>query len=45
MPDSLDVMGWDVRDEGLYVIFSKDIPTIVKNWLKPNVEHFLLQND
>jgi alkylresorcinol/alkylpyrone synthase len=44
MSDSLDVMGWDVKDEGLYVIFSKDIPTIVKNWLKPNVEAFLAEN-
>lgn len=44
MDDSLDVMGWDVRDEGLYVIFSKDIPTIVKNWLKPNVDTFLQQH-
>lgn len=45
MADSLDVMGWDVKDEGLYVIFSKDIPTIVKNWLKPNVETFLHQHN
>lgn len=44
MPHSLDVMGWDVKDEGLYVIFSKDIPTIVKNWLKPNVDTFLHQH-
>lgn len=41
MPDSLDVMGWNVKDEGLYVVFSKDIPTIVKQWLKPNVIAFL----
>ena len=45
MPHSLDVMGWDVKDEGLYVIFSKDIPTIVKNWLKPNVDTFLQQQN
>ena len=37
-------MGWDIKDEGLYVIFSKDIPTIVKNWLKPNVDTFLHQH-
>ncbi|MFJ8245233.1 type III polyketide synthase [Peribacillus asahii] len=41
MPNSLDVMGWNVKDEGLYVVFSKDIPTIVKQWLKPNVRAFL----
>ncbi|OEH85521.1 chalcone synthase [Desulfuribacillus stibiiarsenatis] len=41
MPDSEDVMGWDVRNNGLYVIFSKDIPTIIRSWLSPNVEKFL----
>lgn len=44
MPDSEDVMGWDIKNEGLYVVFSKDIPTIIKDWLKPNVEE-LLQNN
>ncbi|OCA90869.1 chalcone synthase [Bacillus sp. FJAT-27225] len=41
MPDSLDVMGWDIKNEGLYVIFSRDIPTIIEGWLKPNVTKFL----
>ncbi|MFZ3590927.1 type III polyketide synthase [Bacillus sp. DJP31] len=41
MPHSEDVMGWDIKNEGLYVIFSKDIPTIITDWLKPNVEKFL----
>ncbi|MDG5785920.1 3-oxoacyl-[acyl-carrier-protein] synthase III C-terminal domain-containing protein [Evansella sp. AB-P1] len=45
MPDSEDVMGWDVRDEGLYVIFSRDIPTVIQKWLKPNVEQFLNGNN
>ncbi|MDQ7863144.1 hypothetical protein RCO48_25160 [Peribacillus frigoritolerans] len=36
--------GWDVKDQGLYVIFSKDIPTIIKDWLKPNVQEFLMEN-
>lgn len=41
MPDSEDVMGWDVKDEGLHVIFSRDIPKIIESWLKPNVDLFL----
>jgi alkylresorcinol/alkylpyrone synthase len=41
LPHSLDVMGWEVKDEGLFVIFSRDIPTIIENWLKPNVTEFL----
>jgi len=45
MPDSLDVMGWDIKNQGLYVIFSRDIPTIVENWLKPNVSSFLEKNN
>ncbi|MCM3566851.1 type III polyketide synthase [Neobacillus mesonae] len=41
MPDSLDVMGWDIKNDGLFVVFSRDIPRIVKDWLKPNVMDFL----
>ncbi|MBM7654863.1 type III polyketide synthase [Neobacillus cucumis] len=41
MPDSLDVMGWDIRNSGLFVIFSRDIPHIIEGWLKPNVISFL----
>ncbi|EPR29980.1 Chalcone synthase-type polyketide synthase [Geobacillus sp. WSUCF1] len=44
MPGSEDVMGWDVRDEGLFVIFSKDIPAIVRSWLRPQVESFLQEH-
>lgn len=41
MPDSEDVMGWDVRDEGLYVVFSKSIPAVVSEWFKPVAKDFL----
>lgn len=44
MPDSEDVMGWELKNEGFHVIFSKDIPTIIKKWLKPNMDEFLLKN-
>ena len=27
MPHSEDVMGWDIRNEGLYVVFAKSIPS------------------
>ncbi|RSL30715.1 type III polyketide synthase [Salibacterium salarium] len=43
MPHSEEVMGWDVMDEGLHVVFSRDIPSIIESWLKPNVEEFLTQ--
>ncbi|TDL33103.1 type III polyketide synthase [Jeotgalibacillus sp. S-D1] len=44
MPDSEDVMGWDVKNNGLHVVFSKDIPTIIRGWLGPFVHEFLAQN-
>lgn len=40
-PDSLDVMGWDVSDDGLRVIFSQDIPSIVRRDLRGVVDAFL----
>lgn len=40
-PQSLDVMGWEVVDDGLKVIFSKDIPSIVRRQVRPVVEQFL----
>lgn len=43
--DSLDVMGWDVKDNGLYVIFSKSIPSLVESWLQQNVASFLAKHD
>lgn len=36
-----DVMGWTLTDDGLNVVFSKDIPTIVRTLLLPNVQQFL----
>jgi len=40
-PDTQDVMGWNVDGDGLHVVFSRDIPTIVRDWVRPNVEKFL----
>jgi len=45
MPKSLDVMGWDIRNTGLFVIFSRDIPQIIEAWLKPNVIGFLTEQE
>jgi len=41
MKESEDVMGWEIKNEGLFVIFSKNIPVIIKSWLKENVTGFL----
>ncbi len=45
LKDSEDVMGWDVKNEGLYVVFSKDIPSIIESWLAPNVSSFLSRHE
>ena len=43
-PDSLDVMGWDVADDGLKVVFSRDIPTLVQEDFRPVATKFLADN-
>jgi alkylresorcinol/alkylpyrone synthase len=43
-PDSLDVMGWDVAEDGLKVIFSRDIPTLVRNDFGPVIDAFLARH-
>lgn len=45
MRNSLDVMGWEIKNDGLFVVFSKDIPCIVEKWLKPNVSDFLQKQE
>ena len=40
-PNSLDVMGWHVEEDGLGVLFSRDIPTLVRNDLRPRIDAFL----
>jgi len=40
-PESLDVMGWDVAEDGLKVVFSRDIPTLVRDEFGPVLHAFL----
>ena len=44
-PDTERVMGWDVLDEGLRVVFSRRIPDIINERFAPVVEAYLKQND
>jgi alkylresorcinol/alkylpyrone synthase len=39
--DTLDVMGWEINDRGLKVLFSRDIPAIVRNLVLPALRAFL----
>ena len=43
-PDTLDVMGWRVKDDGLGVLFSKDIPAILRGDFRPALDRFLGDN-
>jgi alkylresorcinol/alkylpyrone synthase len=40
-PDSLDVMGWNITDDGLGVLFSRDIPTLVRTQFRAAADGFL----
>ena len=40
-PDTLDIMGWDVEEDGLKALFSRDIPTLVRAELRQAAVNFL----
>ncbi len=40
-PDSRDIMGWSVEDDGLGVIFSRSIPDLVRNEVRGVTDAFL----
>ncbi len=40
-PASLDVMGWHVKEDGFGVLFSRDIPALVRRDFRPALEDFL----
>ncbi|MDB5364681.1 MAG: Chalcone synthase [Rhodospirillales bacterium] len=43
-PDSIGVMGWSVEPDGLGVIFSRDIPGIVRSEMRVIADRFLAAN-
>ncbi len=44
-PDTLDVMGWRVEEDGFGVLFSRDIPAIVRDRYGAAVDAFLAGQD
>ena len=42
--NTLDVMGWDVEDDGLSAVFSRDIPHLVQTELRAIVDDYLRAN-
>jgi len=43
-PDTLDVMGWSVEEDGLGVIFSQRIPEIVRTRMRGETDRFLAKH-
>jgi alkylresorcinol/alkylpyrone synthase len=44
-PDSLDLMGWDIGDGGMRVVFGARIPGVVTEHFRPLAEDFLGRHD
>jgi alkylresorcinol/alkylpyrone synthase len=44
-PNSLDVMGWEIEEDGLKALFSQSIPSLVANDFKRILRDFLQKND
>jgi alkylresorcinol/alkylpyrone synthase len=40
-PETLDVMGWRIEDDGFGVHFSRDIPGLIRSRLRPVLDAFL----
>ncbi len=43
-PDSLEIMGWDVAENGLKALFSRDIPTLVRRHMREVACEFLTRH-
>jgi alkylresorcinol/alkylpyrone synthase len=43
-PNSLDVMGWDMAEDGLKARFAQSIPTLVANDFRPLLDQYLARN-
>jgi alkylresorcinol/alkylpyrone synthase len=43
-PDSLEIMGWRVRDDGLGVTFSRDLPAFLRTGYRATVDCFLARH-
>ncbi len=43
-PDTLEIMGWRIEDDGFGVLFSRDIPNLVRSKMGEATEGFLTDN-
>lgn len=42
--DTMDLMGWEIKDDGFFVIFSKEIPQLIDSFWKNHLDEFLFSN-
>jgi len=40
-PDSEEVMGWDITQDGFRIVLSADVPEVVRRYLRRDVDEFL----
>ena len=40
-PDTLQIMGWDVKENGFGVVLSPELPSLLRRELRPAIEDFL----
>ncbi|MSO74022.1 MAG: type III polyketide synthase [Alphaproteobacteria bacterium] len=43
-PDTLDVMSWRIEDDGFGVLFSRDIPALIRTGLRAPIDDFLARH-
>jgi alkylresorcinol/alkylpyrone synthase len=43
-PDTEDVMGWDISEHGFRIVLSPDVPLVVKQHLRGDVDGFLAEH-
>jgi alkylresorcinol/alkylpyrone synthase len=41
IPDTLDAMGFDLRDNGFHMVLAKSVPEVLRGQIRPLVEQFL----
>ena len=44
-PDTEEVMGWDISENGFRIVLSPDVPLVVKTHLRSDVDSFLAEHD
>ncbi|GEL76196.1 type III polyketide synthase [Tenuibacillus multivorans] len=44
LPDSVDVMGWNIKNDGFHVVFATSIPKIVRTFWRKHLDEFLSES-